>query len=230
MKKGSVAVFGALLLLLSAGAARAQNIVSPYKFLDYDQYVGVFGGYINLAKGEMDAGPHSAPTIGGRWAYRVSAPLSIGVEATFTPTKRTVHDTIFTADSTFRVLGEADVNLLTAMANFRLNIMGPRTWNGLHPYLLLGGGVAIDLAGASEAEADLTAPSRFDLGTSFAGQAGAGTEWYPSQRFSLGVDVRNMVWKLKTPENFLLSSHGKNFTGSRWEQNFMVSAGLSIHF
>jgi len=230
MKKGYNAGFGALLLVLFASHSSAQTIVSPYRFLDYDQHVGVFGGYVNFAKGELEAGPKSAPTLGARWAMRVSAPLSIGVEATFTPTTRAVRDTVSTADSTFRQIGEADMNVMTAMANLRVNLMGPRTWNAFHPYILLGGGVALDLAGASEADADLTAASRFDLGTSFAGQAGAGTEWYPSQHLSVSVDVRNMVWKLKSPEAFLLSSRGGGLTGSRWEQNFLVSAGLSFHF
>ena len=229
MKKLMCVAAAALLVVVTRPVA-GQQIVSPYRFLDYDQMVGLFGGYVNLAKGEIDAGPHSGPVVGGRWAMRVSAPLSIGVEATFMPTKRTVRDTVFGSDSLYNELGESDVHLLAALANFRLNLMGPRTWNGLHPYLLLGGGVVIDLAPVGEAEVALGPNERFDLGTRFAVQGGAGIEYYPSQRFSAGVDVRNMVWKLKTPDAFLLSRRGAVLTGSRWEQNFLVSAGLSIHF
>ena len=231
MKK-MLSVLG-LLSALSAGAAEAQRIDSPYRFLDHSQFAGLYAGHTWLSRGPLDMGPESAVTVGGRWAYRISGPFSIAADAGYTPTTRTVRDTTFvTADSSYRAVGEADVKLLTVMGSIRVSLMGPRTWNGLHPFVIIGGGVAVDLAGSSELEDDLQSEARFDFGTSFAGQAGAGIEWFPTERVSIRADARNLLWKLKVPEAFLLaeSARERRVAGSEWEQNFSLTAGVSIHF
>lgn len=221
-----------LAAVLGTGAAEAQRIDSPYRFLDHEQFAGLYAGHTWMSGGALDMGPESAITVGGRWAYRVSGPFSIAVETGFTPTTRTVRDTAFAADSSYAALGEADMKLLTVMGSLRVSLMGARTWNGLHPFVLIGGGVALDLAGSSELEEDLPSEAVWDFGTSFAGQVGAGIEWFPTQRLSVRADARNLLWKLKVPDAFLLSEAGRQrrISGSEWEQNFSLSAGVSIHF
>jgi hypothetical protein len=221
------------LLIAAAGSQplHAQQIDSPYRFLDYSQFGGLHGGYVAANEGPIGIGPQSGPMVGASWALRVSGPFAFAVDVGFIPTTRTVRDTVFVAaDSMYQDIGEADMKLLTAMGSLRFNLTGARTWNGLQPFVLLGAGAAVDLAGSAEIEEDLPTSSRYDFGTSFAGQLGAGIDWFPSSRVSIRLDARNMLWKLTVPDAFLLTENGADLPGSEWEQNFAVAVGLSIHF
>ena len=142
-----------------------------------------------------------------------------------------MRDTVFgTQDSLYRAIGEADMNMVTALGNVRFNITGPRTWRNLQPFVVFGGGAAIDLSRDAEIEADLPANARFSFGTSFAGQLGGGIEWFPSTSVSGRIDARSLFWKLSVPEAFLLTTRGSTLPRSEWEQNLGFSLGLSIHF
>jgi opacity protein-like surface antigen len=208
-----------------------QGIDSPYRFLDHSQFGSLWGGYVSPGDGRIANGPDAGPIVGASWALRVSGPFALNIEAGYMPSTRTVRDTVFNdADGVYEPLGEADINVLTVMGNLRVNLPGARTWNGLQPFVLLGAGLAADLAGGSDIEAEMPANARFDFGTSFAGQLGAGVDWFPTSRVSIRVDARDMFWKLPVPEAFLFTENGAQFSRSEWEQNFALAAGLSIHF
>lgn len=225
--------FVVALLALLAGTVAGQQIRSPYRFIDTSQFGGVSGGQVFASRGRLDTGPHDAPMVFARWGLRVSGPFTVGAEVGYmpSPSTRIVRDTVFAADSVYRPLGEADFTLLTVLGNLRFNVTGPRTWNGLQPFVLFGAGAAMDLAGTAPADT-LVQPvdARFDFGTSFAGQIGAGVEWFPSASLSARIDAHNVLWKLKVPDAFGRTLRGENFPGSEWEQNFVLSAGLSFHF
>jgi opacity protein-like surface antigen len=215
----------------SAQSAHAQRIDSPYQFLDHSQFGGVWGGYVSTSEGRLDSGPQPAPIFGVNWALRVSGPFALYVDVGFMPTTRTVRDTMFVAaDSMYESRGEADINLLTAMGNLRFNLTGARTWHSFQPFVIVGAGMALDLASGSALEADMQPDQRFDFGTSFAGQLGIGTDWFPAPRVSIRVEARDMFWKLPVPEAFRFTEIGARFPDSEWEQNFALAAGLSIHF
>ena len=82
----------------------------------------------------------------------------------------------------------------------------------------------------SDIEAEMPANARFDFGTSFAGQLGAGVEWFPSERIGVRLDARNLLWRLQVPDAFFLTENGRALPASEWEQNYLVSAGISVHF
>ena len=220
-----------LLLLLAAVPAAAQRVTSPYRFLEHPQHAGAFVGYLSSEEGVLRAGPQPAPTFGVHWGYAISGPIKLTAEVALTPTKRTVRDTAFVeADSTFRAVGEADITLLSLLGNVRLDLTGQRTWYGLQPFLIGGAGAVIDVAGTSELEEETPANQLFNFGTSFAGQLGAGVEWYPSSRVSLRADARSLLWKLSVPEGFRLTGGGRRLAGSEWEMNMLVALGVSVHF
>jgi hypothetical protein len=220
------------LLACVASAAAGQQIRSPYRFIDTSQFADVTGGQLFASQGRLETGPDDAPMIGVRWGLRVSGPFTVGAEVGYMPSTRIVRDTVFvTQDSLYRVLGEAEINLLTVLANLRFNVTGARTWHNLQPFALFGAGAVIDVAGAAAADT-LVKPTdaRFDFGTSFAGQIGAGIEWFPTARISARIDAHNVFWKLKVPEAFGRTERGVNFPQSEWERNVVLSAGLSFHF
>jgi hypothetical protein len=224
-------IFVACLLLIPALPASGQRVTSPYRFLEHVQGAGAYVGYLNTSEGLLEAGPKSAPTFGVHWGYAISGPVRLTAEAGLTPTTRTVRDTVFlAADSLFREIGEADMLLLSVLANVRLDLTGQRTWNGLQPFILTGAGAVIDLSGSDEIEEPLASTARFDFGTSFAGQIGGGVEWYPNTRFSMRADARSVLWKLDVPEAFQLTAAGRNIVESRWEMNVLLALGFSIHF
>jgi hypothetical protein len=226
----------AVLVSMTAAAgvatpAAAQRIDSPYRFLEHSQFAGPYLGRMMPAQGRLGLGPHDAMTLGARWAIQVSGPFLLGAEIGYAPTRRTVRDTVFiAADSVFREIGEADMRLLSVLGNVRLNLTGPRTWHGLQPFLLTGVGVVIDVAGSPAVEEDMPANLQYDYGTTFAAQVAAGVDWFATQRVSLRLEGRNMLWKLGIPEGFLLTEAGALLPRSDWENNFVVSAGISFHF
>lgn len=231
MKRIPSLLLGASAALLIAAPVAAQQLDSPYRFLEHNQAIGIYGGYLNAAEGRVGAGAHAAPMFGVNWGIRVSGAFAVGADVGISPTKRTVRDTAFVVeDSAFAALGEVDMTLLIAMANLRFDVTGARTWHGLQPFLLVGLGVSHDMSGTSELDLEQFQEARFSHGTSFAGQLGAGLEWFPSSRVSLNAAARNILWKLEVPEAFLLTERGRTMPRSDWEQNFVVAAGLSFHF
>lgn len=209
--------------------AQAQSIPSPYRFIETSQRIGVTAGYMFSGEGALGLGPQSAPFMGARYSIRISGPFTAEAEAAFVPSTRMVWDTV-AGDTTREVIGEANIRLALASAALRFNITGPRTWHGLQPFLIIGGGIAVDLAGDAEAEEDLPDAVRFDFGTSFAGHLGGGVEWLLSPGWSLRVDGRNTLWKLETPDAFFTTDRGLLIPTDEWAQNFVLSAGLAIHF
>jgi hypothetical protein len=219
-------------LLCVASAAAGQQIRSPYRFIDTSQFLGLTGGQVSASQGRLETGPDDARMVGIRWGLRVSGPFTVGVEVGYVPTTRIVRDTVFvTADSLYRVRGEADIDVMTILGNLRFNVTGARTWHNLQPFVQFGAGAALDVAGTAPADTLVSPPeARFDFGTSFAGQIGAGVEWFPVAHIAVRIDAHNVLWKLKVPEAFRATARGETFPESEWEQNFVLSAGLSFHF
>lgn len=223
----------ALLVLLALHAApiAAQRLDSPYRFLDHGQQAGVFASYLLPSEGRLGVGPQSSPGVGLRYGIAVSGPFSVEVEALFSSMTRSVVDTSFTTPDSARVVrGEGDFALLAAMGSVRLSLTGNRTWNGLQPFALFGAGVVSNLAGDSPADTLVAEDARFTFGTSFAGQLGAGAEYFFSQRWSARFDARTALWKLKNPVAFRLGERGRLVPADEWEGNSIFSAGLSLHF
>lgn len=223
-------VFPLLLGLLVLGVAPvgAQTITSPYRFLDYRHSAGVLGGYIATDAGRLDLGPESSPVVGARYTFRLGGALSLEAQATLIPTTREVFDTVAINEPLQRV-GEADLTILSTMAALRFNVTGPRTWYGFQPYLLGGLGFAFELSGTAPAEVRILPDARFDFGTRFAGQVGAGVEWFAARRLSIFADARDVFWKLKFPAGIRRQDEGK-LPADEWVQNFQFQLGAAYHF
>jgi hypothetical protein len=144
-------------------------------------------------------------------------------------TKRTVWDTI-PADTSLRAIGEADMEILSVTTAMRFDLTGPRTWLRLQPFVLLGGGLAFDLAGDAVVEQTMPENVKFDFGTRFPGVAGGGVEVHVSDRITAALDARARLWKLNTPEPFLFGEPGLYRPPDEWTQTFLLSGSIQYRF
>lgn len=214
-------------LALLAPALQAQTIDSPYRFVETSQAIGVYAGNAWTGRGTLELGPASGAIFGARYNLRVTGPFTAEADVMYLSTTRSVLDTI-PADPALRVVGEADMQVLAATVGVRFNITGPRTWNGLQPYVALGGGLAFDLAEDAPAEETLPEDVQFDLGTRFMATAGGGIDAYIGSRLSARIDARSLLWKLTTPRPFLIGEPGLYRPPDEWTQNFLLTASIAF--
>jgi hypothetical protein len=226
-------------LLLGPGNAAAQSIPSPFRRIETTQSIHAFGGYMvpdrNVALNDSTSiplGPEAGPVFGVRYQVRASGPLSIEGSIGISPTQRRLFAPKYLADST-RVEAEdlgVDVPSLVVMgdAGLRFHLTGPRTWNGLAPFVVGMGGLVGDLAGGHPAEedAELDASARFRLGPSFAVGAGLGTDWFPAQNVSLRLELTGRLWRMNTPEGFSIARTKRG----EWNPVAGLTVGGAFHF
>ncbi|HEX8319943.1 hypothetical protein [Longimicrobium sp.] len=226
-------------LLLGPGAAAAQSIPSPFRRIETTQSIHVFAGYMvpdqNVALTDSTSialGPEAGPVFGVRYQLRASGPLSLEASIGISPTQRRLFAPEYLADST-RIEAEdlgVDVPSLVAMGDvgLRFHLTGPRTWNGLAPFVVGMGGMVGDLAGAdpAEEEAELDDTERFRLGPSFAVGAGLGTDWFPAQNVSLRLELTGRLWRMNTPEGFSIARTERG----EWNPVAGLTVGGAFHF
>jgi opacity protein-like surface antigen len=238
MRRTGIAPLVLAALLLSAGAARAQQVPSPFRWLTNTQGVGVFAGYLFTtptltlnAEEEAEFGPQSAPVVGVLYGGRLTGPLDGQVSVAFAPSERRLFTTAFNADSTLAnptETGETvSMPLLMADVGVRLNLTGRRTYRGLQPYVAAMGGVVATRDQDFDEEAEIEADDRFEFGPSFALTLRAGTDWYPTERISVSVELSDRLWQLETPPGFQVR---RNAIGSEWKNNYGITIGGAYHF
>jgi hypothetical protein len=225
------ASFATLLLccgLALARPAEAQQITSPFRFIETTQSLGVFGGYLITSPGTPEVGPQSAPMIGIRYNLRFTGPLSGEAAISFSPSERQrLRDDTLVAGVNPVPTGETPaMNLVFAEAGLRFHLTGARTWRDLAPYVIASGGVAADLTGRTDEDLALPEPQRFRFGPSFALGVGVGTDWFVTERLSLRLEARNHILRLQVPAGLRPALQSEN----QWTNNLGLSLGTAIHF
>lgn len=212
-----------------ASAAAAQVIPSPYRFIETRQELGGFAGYFRVDAGAFEFGPDGGPQVGVRYGIRVNGPIAFEGLASFVAGQRAVIDPNRAEGG--RQVGEADAQIGLLEAALQFNIVGERTWRGLGPYALAGGGVAFDLAGRQEIDNVIEADDRFEFGTTFLGHLGGGLRWIPGEHWVLRGDARFTLWQLGTPEGYLRSDRdlGK-VEESEWVSGLALTVGVAYRF
>lgn len=230
-------IAGATLSAL-ATAVEAQQIRSPYRFVETAQGIRAFPSYIFTDRGVLGIGPGSGPAAGAGYTIRISGPFNFDAQASFFPTSRRVYDIVPTDSATLREnpraglveLGTADLSLMLLDASLRFDITGPRTWYRLQPYALIGAGGVFRVTSDDTVEEDL--PTDRDLRVrfrnGFTGHLGGGIEWHPAERFTLRLDARDVLWKLHVPQGFF--EPGRVIDAEEWVQNAHLSLGLVFRF
>lgn len=239
MSKRYVHIAAALAVLATAGPAAAQSIGSPYEFVESSHSLHAFATYVFTDRGTIGIGPHSAPAVGFGYGIRISGPFAFDSRIAFMPTSRTVFTVDPSADPDavredptvgLEEIGTADLSLLLADASLRFNITGPRTWNRLQPYALLGAGAVVRVAADNAAEEGL--PEDSDLRVRFSngvtGHFGAGVEWHASDRLTIRFDARDVLWRLHVPTGFITTA--RVIDDRQWVQTAHLSVGAAFRF
>jgi hypothetical protein len=237
MRRTLIAALALGALLGCGSALRAQAIPSPIRYIDPKQSAGISFGYlftssaVEINDEQIELGPQSGPLVTARYQIRFGGPLSGEVRVGFSPTERKVYAPTTETDPELFVpveVGEESVALLMGEGGIVFHLTGPRTWNGLAPFLAASGGLATDIARGSELEDDIAETARYDFGPSFALGLGAGTDWFPTRRLSVRLEGRDHFWKIEAPTQIA------NLAGetkiSEWTHNFSVSIGAALHF
>lgn len=227
----------ALALAAGARATVAQTIPSPYDYIEKTQATGVFGGYlftdpdVSITDStSLPLGPASGPVFGIRYQVRAAGPLSIDASVGVSPTERRLFATETDSDSAFS--GAVDLEttvaatVLMADVGLRFYVTGPRTWNGLAPFVIGAAGMVGDLGGTYAEEVDIADEARFRFGPAFAVGAGLGTDWFPVPNASLRVEAMGRLWRMSTPSGFL----APNDERSEWNPAVGITVGGALHF
>jgi hypothetical protein len=204
----------------------AQEIRSPYRYIDETNAVGGFVGFFIGEPGNPGVGPHSGIMFGARYTTRFSGPLSGEINLSLVPTEREIiaFDTI--ADVIVPTGQMVDMNVGLLEGGLRFHLTGPRAWNGMAPFVILTGGIASNLSGASAADATLPADQRFRMGQSFTVGFGGGTDVFVGERFSLRLEARDHILRLRIPAGLTEGQRAE----SMWTNNFGLSLGAALHF
>jgi hypothetical protein len=212
-----------LLLPLAVHPAAGQTIPSPYRYIEERQEVGVFVGRLGSARGLFDYGPAPGLSFGARYGLEVSGPLGLEGIVTVLPTTRDViHPGRAAGD---RKVGEAEALVTTIEARLRFALTGRRTWRGLQPFVVVGGGMVFDAQGY-QAEDDLLAPEdQFGLDATFMATMGTGARLLIGEHLVLRGDATLSLWKLDVPVGF---EDPERDLGDVPESEWTSASGLSV--
>lgn len=240
MRTLSFALLACVLLGTAAEGAAAQQVPSPYRYVERQQEIGFFLGYVATERGiqvdttdvgEVPFGPESAPLFGVRYAYRLGGPISVGASIGYLPSQRRVFfNRGLSGDTNAVVLGDTadtDANLLLAQGELLLHLTGDRTYRGFAPFVGVAAGIATELGDAGPAEREIPEDQRFDFGPSFALAGALGTDYFVTERVSLRAEVRDQLWRIEVPEGLRTDDDADD---ARYTQNFTVQVGLAYHF
>ncbi len=220
------------LLLLSVilpVSLAGQTVPSVYQFIETKQEAGAFIGTLTAGSGRFGFGPKGGLLLGGRYAIEISGPFSVEGVVGYSPGTRDLIDPSRAEGD--RVVGEVDALITTLDVRLKFSLTGDRTWHGLSPFIVTGGGIAFDMAGEDEAEEILLQDDRFKFGTSFMGVLGAGIRFFSSERFMIRSDMGLTLFQLETPRGY--QSPGRDFKGvdtSEWTSGVYLTLGAAWRF
>ncbi|MDH5590479.1 MAG: hypothetical protein OEZ65_00780 [Gemmatimonadota bacterium] len=213
--------------LLPYGVA-GQSISSPYRYLENKQEWGLIFGYAEIGTGRFELGPQGGLVAGARWGVELSGPLGFELNGAVTSGTRNIMNPARLVGDWY--VGDGEARTGTVDARFRFALPGARTWHGLRPFIVFGGGVAFDLSGVEPLEADMEPDDVFNFGTSFFGTVGGGSQIFLSDRLSLRPEAIFSFWKLDTPPGYSLPERElADVEQSEWASGYRLTLSLGYH-
>lgn len=185
-------------VLLVPDAVRAQvghwPESSPYHDLRAKQILSLSAGYLRGGAGAAGVGPTDGLLGGVRFDIHLGGPVAANLGVSYAYLDRLLIDPRQAPDT--RVLGNAMQSLLIAEAGVNLVLTGPKTWHKLAPYV----GVSLGLALGGDVPEDTL--SGFTFSTKFQLGPQIGVRWYATDRVSLRIEARDILWRLSYPQVF----------------------------
>lgn len=216
------------LLALTAPAA-AQDIASPYRYIELGQEASAFVGVLEADAGRFGFGPSSGPLYGVRYGLELSGPVALEAVSSFVSTERDVVNPGRPEGD--RVVDEAEIDLLFVDARVRFALTGRRTWNRMQPFLYGGIGLAFNLADFQREDQVLDEADRFDFGTEIVPLLGAGARIFLNERVAIRTEAQLTLYRLDVPEGFRDPARGfENVAESEWVNSGVFTVGLAYLF
>lgn len=224
----SLLVLTAVLAVRPAAAA-AQDVPSPYRYMEKGQEVSLYAGVLDTDPGRFGFGPDDPQFVGARYSVVVSNAFSIEGLATTAFGPRDVVNPA--RDEGDRVVEEAEIRLLILEARLQFALTGRRTWHGLQPFTYLGGGISFDTLGDQDEDFLLEEQDRYEYGTRFTGAFGGGFRWAVTDRWMLRADAGLLLYKLGYPAGWRDADRGfEGVPEDEWVSGRSLSLGLAWRF
>lgn len=202
--------FGLLALTGAPAALRAQEapppgeerIDTPYRWIPRGFRLGMQTGYVDASRTALGNGLGSTAAFGGRARVRISSPISLEGGLFYGSSDRLMIDPRLPSGPA--AVDTVGTQWLMAEAVVQVALTGARTWHGIQPYVLGGVGLMLGLSeedspaftGADEADFE------YQLNTAPQIEVGLGAEWIVSDRWGLGFEFRDHLWRIKPPPGF----------------------------
>ena len=229
MNRLLVALVLTLTLLALPSATAAQEIPSPYRYMEKGQEVSLFAGYLATDPGRFGFGPGDQQQLGARYSVVVSNAFSLeGLASTMFGPRDVVNPNRAEGD---RVIDEAEVRLVSLEARLQFALTGRRTWRGLQPFGFVGGGVSFDTLGEQDEDFFLEERDRYEFGTRLTGSFGGGFRYAFTQRWMMRVDAGMFLYKLGYPVGWRDTTLGfEGVPEDEWVSAKSISLGLAWRF
>jgi len=217
----------ALALALGAGSAAAQDIDSPYRFVEKRKEASIYAGYTGPAEGRFGFGPQGGPTLGARFGVDISNFLGLDAHLAYASLERNVVDP--TGAEGPRAISTAAVDQYQLELRARIQLTGRRSWYGLQPQLYGGIGLRGDLAGTQAGDFAVAEEFRFEPSSSqFSANGGVLVRVILGDRLTARIEAGALLYRLGTPGGYTdpeldFGSVGRN----QWANasNFGISLG-----
>lgn len=214
------------------------TIDTPYRWIERGIRVGLYGGYVFTNRGQLNLGPGSTPIVGARARFRVSSPLTLEINLGYG-----FDSNLFLTDPRSpkypAPIDTVGVTWGIVQGIIQFSLTGARTWHGIQPYFLLGGGVYFGLS--QQPTDQIVIPTRdflFRIGTQPVADFGIGVERHFGQTVGVALEIRDHLWRIAAPDGFfrpdiLLELGEDNLPvaeSSDWTMNFEFSLAGYYYF
>ncbi len=167
---------------------------SPYRDLRAKRVLSFEGGILSGSSGKAKVGPGSGPYAGARFDLHVSGPIALTFGSGIAELERIIIDPTYGPAN--RTVDTTSQSVLLVDAAVDLLFTGEKTWHRMIPYV--GGGLGMALGGAVSADT----VSGYTFATHFTFGPHLGVWLQPTDRITLRIEGRDIMWRLGYPDGF----------------------------
>jgi hypothetical protein len=141
-------------------------------------------------------GPGNGPYAGARFDIHLGGPASVSFNAGVANLERVLIDPRQAPEN--RTIDTTTQAVALLDGGFDLLLSGEKSWHGMIPYV----GAGLGLALGTSVNADSAVISGYSFSTQFTAGPRLGVWVLPTDRITLRIEVRDIIWRLKYPDGF----------------------------